>query len=141
MLNNLLDIVPGVGENSGNYYFDNFYEPAIYAVMGLAIVFLGIVLLIVLIWAVGLLMRKTNNLQILSRVHPIKKLIELFKGEPSKKQASEPIPQLKNVEMIEESSNDEISDEIKVAIVAALMAYYSKQENKCEFTVKRIKRL
>lgn len=38
--------------------------------------------------------------------------------------------------------DDEIPDEIKVAIIAAITGYYfTEQKSKCDFVVKRIKRL
>ena len=64
MLNNLLSIV---ANPDGNYYFDNrFGEACIYALIGFMIVFLGIVLIIGIIWLVGFIMRKTDNLSFLT---------------------------------------------------------------------------
>ena len=126
MLNFLLDILPQKPDGSfdGNYYFsDRFGEPAIYALIGFLIVFVGIVLIIAIIWLVGLLMRKTNNLAFLSNIGKKKKK----KEEPVGSEAV--------------SDTDEIPDEVKAAIIAAIMAYYSEEKPKCEFKVKRIKRL
>ena len=125
MLNSLLDIVPGTGDgNPSNYYFNNAGEPFIYALIGFLIVFLGIVIIITIIWLIGLLMRKTNNLEF------------LFKKDNKKK--PEPVKEETN----EVSATDgEVPDEIKVAIMAALMAYYSEEKPECEFKVKRIKRI
>ena len=126
MLNNLLDILPQKPDGSfdGNYYFsDRFGEPAIYALIGFLIVFVGIVLIIAIIWLIGLLMRKTNNLAFLTQI-----------GKQKQKK-EEPAP----AEAI--SDTDEVPDEVKAAIIAAIMAYYSEEKPKCEFKVKRIKRL
>ena len=43
MLNFLLDIVP---KPDGNYYFDNFGEALVYALIGFLVVFCGIILII-----------------------------------------------------------------------------------------------
>ncbi|MGN0818348.1 MAG: OadG family protein [Candidatus Coproplasma sp.] len=128
---NLLDIVQGDGsyvagqlQSQGNYYFNNFGEAVIYALIGFGVVVLGIALIIYIIWLVGLLMRKTNNLEFLT-----------------KKREKKPVqPAAKPAEKVAENS-DEIPDEVKAAIVAAIMAYYQQEEGKCEFTVRRIKRI
>jgi Na+-transporting methylmalonyl-CoA/oxaloacetate decarboxylase gamma subunit len=125
MLNNLLAIVPGTGDKAGNWYFDNVGEAFIYALIGFAVVFAGIVIIIGIIWLVGFIMQKTNNLEFLT-----------------KKKAKAPKEVVNQVESSsQEATSDEIPDEVKVAIVAALMAYYEQQQDKCQFTVKRIKRI
>lgn len=119
-MNNLLEIVAG---SDGNYYFSNFGEAVVYALLGFAIVFAGIVIIIFIIWLVGLLMRKTNNFAFLGK---------LFKKKSK-------------VNVLQESKDmvdaDEIPDEVKAAIMAAIMAYYTNEQPKCEFKVKRIKRV
>ena len=133
MLNFLLDILPQKpnGTFDGNYYFsDRFGEPAIYALIGFLIVFAGILLIIGIIWLIGLLMRKTNNLAFLSNFgKKIKSAIT------KKKKKEEPAEAQTSVD------GGDIPDEVKVAIIAAIMAYYSEEKPKCEFKVKRIKRL
>ncbi|MDE7167764.1 MAG: OadG family protein [Clostridia bacterium] len=126
MLNFLLDILPQKPDGSfdGNYYFsDRFGEPAIYALIGFLIVFIGIVLIIAIIWLIGLLMRKTNNLAFLTNIGKTKKK----KEDVSSSEAV--------------ADSDEVPNEVKAAIIAAIMAYYSEEKPKCEFKVKRIKRL
>jgi sodium pump decarboxylase gamma subunit len=125
MLNNILAIVAGTGDNAGNYYFDNFGEAAVYALIGFLVVFAGIVIIICVIWLIGLLMRKTNNLAFLTK--------KRVKKQPVKEE-------IKNIETANEKG-EEIPDEVKAAIVAAIMAYYEEKEEKCQFTVKRIKRI
>lgn len=44
-------------------------------------------------------------------------------------------------ESVETVDGDEIPDEVKAAIIAAIMAYYSEEKPQCEFKVKRIKRI
>ncbi len=127
MLNILLDILPKKpdGTFDGNFYFsDRFGEPAIYALIGFLIVFVGIILIIAIIWLIGLLMRKTNNLAFLTNI-----------GKRKKKKSEE----VEAPEMAAET--DEVPDEVKAAIIAAIMAYYSEEKPKCEFKVKRIKRI
>ena len=135
MLNNLMAIVQGNGsfwagqqKQPGNFYFDNFGEAALYALIGLAVVFVGIVLIIFIIWLVGLIMRKTNNLEFLTKKRD-------KKTKPKKGVAGD-----KAVPVVENTADD-VPDEVKAAIMAAIMAYYQNSEEKCQFTVKRIKRL
>lgn len=134
MLNNLLTILQGDGSNwagqtqsPNNYYFDNFGEPVIYALIGFIVVFLGIIIIIGIIWLVGLIMRKTNNLEFLT------------KGKSKKSKTAADLPSNANAQS--QTSSDDIPDEVKVAIMAAIMAYYEEKQEKCQFTVKRIKRL
>lgn len=119
---NLLDIVPGTGNNSGNYVFTDFGEALLYALVGFLIVFLGIAVIIFIIWLIGLLMKKTNNLAFLSK-------------KKEDKTAAQPAP------AVADNAEEDIPDEIKVAVVAAVMAYCQAEKPKCEFKVKRIKRL
>lgn len=123
MLNGLLEIVPGTGDKAGNWYFDNFGEAALYALIGFLVVFIGIILIIGIIWLVGWIMRKTNNLEFLTKKREKK----------SKKAVNETISS--------SAADGEIPDEVKVAIIAAIMAYYEENQPKCAFTVKRIKRI
>ncbi|MGN0812717.1 MAG: OadG family protein [Candidatus Coproplasma sp.] len=132
MLNNLLAIVQGDGsswagqtQSPSNYYFDNWGEPFLYALIGFVVVFVGILLIIFTIWLVGLIMKKTNNLEFLSKGKK-KKVVETKTEEPK-------------VTAVE--NDGEIPDEVKAAIIAAIMAYYEEKQEKCEFTVKRIKRI
>lgn len=118
MLNNLLDIVPGAGKNAGNYVFTDFGEALLYALVGFIIVFLGITVIIAIVWLVGFVMRKTNDLAFLK-----------------KKKAAPPAKELP------EADEEDLPDEVKAAIIAAIMAYYSAEKPKCEFKVKRIKRI
>lgn len=133
MAHKLLDFIAG---SDGNWYFENrFSEGAIYALIGFAIVFVGIALIILIIWLEGLLMRKTNNLAFMGAFgRKIKTVFsKLFKRK--KKLSEEPLSQTENL------AEEDISDEDKAAIIAAIMAYYSEESPKCEFKVKKIKRI
>ena len=103
-----------------------FVDACIFALIGFTIVFVGIALIIFIIWLIGLLMRKTNNLAFLTRPKKPKK---------NKKQQSEAVAS------VAETESGDIPDEVKAAIMAAIMAYYSEEKPECEFKVKRIKRI
>lgn len=134
MRSNLLQIIPGDGTTNwsgmtrdpSNWYFDNFGEAALYALIGFVVVFVGIALIILIIWLVGLIMRKTNNLEFLTKKREKK---------PKTKKGQTAVNQSDAV------ADEEIPDEVKAAIIAAIMAYYEEQAPKCEFTVKAIKRI
>ncbi len=97
-------------------------EAALYALLGFAIVFLGIAFLILVVWLVGKIMTKTSG-----------------GAKPTKPKAKMEPKQEKTVTAPAET--DEISEETLAVITAALMAYYQQTGKKCEFTVKRIKRI
>lgn len=97
-------------------------EALYYALLGFLVVFLGIAFLILIVWAVGKFMHKGS---------PVAK-----KAEPTavKKTKAEP--------SLSASVNEEtVSEETIAVITAALMAYYEKNYPKCEFTVRRIKKI
>jgi Na+-transporting methylmalonyl-CoA/oxaloacetate decarboxylase gamma subunit len=105
-------------------------EAAVYALLGFLVVFAGISLLILIVWAIG-------------------KLMAYMKGEPTKKEIQEikaSIIEAKEEQekekILEATSNADEPDEETVAVImAALMSYYETNYPKCEFTVKRIKRI
>lgn len=121
MINSLLAIV---SHSDGNYYFDNFGEALVYALIGFIVVFIGILLVIFVIWLIGFILKKSNNLAFLKNIGKKNKSVgaEITENEAT-------------------ADGDEISDEIKVAVVAAIMAYYDSEKPECEFEVKRIKRI
>ena len=94
-------------------------EAAIYALIGFAVVFFGISFLIFVVWLVGKVMDKTTKKTKFNKV-------ETKKAET--KQETAPV-------------SNELSEETVAIIMAALMAYYEQNNSKCEFVVKRIKRL
>lgn len=96
-------------------------EAGLYALLGFLIVFAGIALLILVVWAVGKVMVATQN----------KTASKAKKADDGKVVA--PLPST--------TQQDEVDDETVAVIMATLMAYYQKNNPKCEFTVKRIKRL
>jgi sodium pump decarboxylase gamma subunit len=98
----------------------NAGEAALYAALGFLIVFLGIAFLIFVIWAIG-------------------KLVPALEAKTKKtKVEAKPIQEEIKPQSVEE---DELSDEVIAVITAAIAAYYQKENKKCDFTVKRIKRI
>ena len=93
-------------------------ESLIYALVGFAITFLGVAILIFLIWLVG-------------------KIIGSVTGKRRSKQNAAQASLPADVP----AEDDGLSEEIRVAIVAAISAYYMSESSNCEFKVKRIKRL
>lgn len=98
-------------------------EAALYALIGFVVVFIGIAFLVFVVWAVGKILnsfdRKTDN-------------------KEAKALAEE---KLTKATILEPENADEIPEETVAVIMAALMAYYQTNQPKCEFTVKRIKRI
>lgn len=115
MLANLLD----------GWFKIDIGEGAFYSVFGFVFVFLGITLLILIFTALGAVMKKVN-----AREKKPKK----EKGKPAV-QAKAPLPQA--VPAAEEG----LSPELVAVISAAIMAYYEGTKQKCDFVVRRIKRL
>ncbi len=91
-------------------------EASLYALLGFSIVFLGIAFLILVVWLVGKVMNK---------------------GVAAKKEVKLAEPVLP----LETSNSEEITEETIAVITAAIMAYYEQNNRKCDFTVKRIKRI
>ncbi len=86
-------------------------EAALLALLGFVVVFIGIAFLVFVVWAVGKIMGNREK--------------------KSTKIADETAP----------VEDEELSEEIIAVITAAIAAYYQKQSQKCDFTVKRIKRI
>lgn len=93
---------------------------ALYALIGFLVVFAGIAFLVLVVWGVGKGMSKKSG-----AAKPKETVSE-------KKETV--IPAVTH-------ETEEISEETVAVITAALMAYYEKQNPKCAFTVKRIKRI
>ncbi len=94
-------------------------EALLYALIGFLVVFAGITLLIVVVWAVG---------KIMSAINPT--------AQPKKVEAKP-----KQVEISPVVSSDDVDEETLAVITAAIITYYQKTNPKCGFTVKRIKRI
>lgn len=88
-------------------------EVFLFALLGFAITFIGIILLIFVVWLCGYIVKRASA----------------KKKEPA---AAEAVSSVRD---------DEIGEDVKAAIVAAIAAYYAGEESSCEFKVKRIRRL
>ena len=97
----------------------NVGDGAFYAVFGFLFVFMGIALLVAFFAILGVIMKKVNARR------PKKKKIK------SKVIVPEEAP----------PKEDEIDPEVVAAITAAIMAVYEGENAKCDFVVRRIKRL
>lgn len=97
-------------------------EAALYALLGYAVVFLGIAFLILVVWLVG----KSVNKMKTGTKRAVAKAPEMKAPTQSVSASSKP---------------EEITDETVAILMAAIMAYYQQTNPKCEFTVKRIKRI
>ncbi|MDE6059356.1 MAG: OadG family protein [Clostridia bacterium] len=98
-------------------------EGAFYALFGFLIVFAGIVILILLFTALGKIMEQVNK--------PHKQR----KPRKSKKKEDE-IP-----EGVIEQAEDGVTPELVAVISAAVAAVYESENVKCDFVVKRIRKL
>ncbi len=103
-------------------FIEDFGEIGLYALIGFMVVFSGIAFLIFIVWLVGKLI-SFGNCKIVSQS---KTTVDI----PQKAVSPEPV-----------LSDDDISEETVAIITAAIMAYYEKNNPKCEFTLKRIKRM
>lgn len=102
-----------------------FGTAAIQGVVGFIIVIIGIAILIAILSLVGFIINKTT-----------------LKGD--KKKAGETVQSsAKEIVPTESKTNnaEDLPDEIKAAIIAAVMAYYKAEKPHAEFVVKRIKRI
>lgn len=102
-------------------------EASLYALLGFAVVFVGILFLIFIVWATG-------------------KIISGFEGKVQKNKEKAKQKAKAEENSVEEntailSQTNEIDEETVAIITAAIMAYYQKNNPKCEFTVRRIKKI
>lgn len=91
---------------------------SLYALIGFAVVFAGIAFLIFIVWLVGKLMAKPQTTK---KKEPVQEKVAVVESSPS--------------------AEDSVDEETVAVIMAALTAYYETNYPKCEFTVKRIKRV
>lgn len=93
-------------------------ETALYALIGFFIVFVGIAFLVFIVWLVGA-------------------IINRFTAKKPTTKKETPKERISDLSVADE----EIPEETVAVIMAALTAYYQDTQPKCEFTVKRIKRI
>ena len=117
---NLLAERPQISDDGFPITWLNIGEALVYALLGFAVTFLGIIILIFFVWAYGKIIKSV-------RQGAGKKA----KGKTEESEAQAAVP----------AADGEIPVEVRLAIVAAIAAYYEGESSKCEFKVKRIKRL
>lgn len=106
---------------SGYPKYIGFGESAIDALIGYIVVFLGIAVLIGIVWLVGRVMQSIDG--------------TTSTKTPKEEPKHQPVPEAKT------ETTDELSEETIAVITAAIAAYYERENRTCEFTVKRIKKL
>ena len=115
MLTNLLD----------GWFKLNVGDGAFYAVFGFLFVFVGIVILVLLFTGLGKIMKEVNKPR-----------------APRKKKKKETGSEVQPAEQEPASSVQEgVTPELVAVISAAIAAYYEGENVKCDFVVKRIKKL
>ncbi len=105
-------------------------EAALYALIGFAVVFIGILFLILIVWGTGKIFSATDMNGEKGKEKKAKESVEKVE-----------IPSVAESLAVASDGEEEISEETVAIITAAIMAYYQKNNPKCEFTVKRIKRI
>lgn len=86
-------------------------------VIGMVVVFLGMTLIVVIVSICGKVMSKANGVE---------------------KKPEEPVQEQPVAEI--QPAHEEIPEPVKVAIIAAISAYYFNSQSKCDFVVRKIKR-
>lgn len=96
----------------GNVWMDGLFT----FILGMLVVFLGMLIVVLFISIVGKILNKNSD-------------------------KSKNVSKEENVGNIENSSDDDIPEHIKVAIIAAIAAYYEGEGPQNSFVVKKIKKL
>ena len=99
-------------------------EAFLYGILGFMVVIVGIAFLIFVVWAVGKFMSKDSP-----------------KSEKTTKTKVEEKEEVITPSLAVSDATEEITEEMIAVFTAAIMSYYQKNNPKCEFTVKRIKRI
>ena len=84
--------------------------------LGMIVVFFGMIIIITAVTICG-------------------KVFSVTKEKPQKK-VEAPV-----VEEVKPTESEEVPEHVKVAIIAAISAYYFDAQSKCDFVVKKIKRI
>lgn len=106
-------------------------EAAIDAVIGLTVVFLGIALLVFIVWCVGKIMQNTSIGNGKGGKKNAPKAAEKPAIKPAKPETVAPA----------KVADEGIDDETVAVIAAAIAAVYEAERRSCGFVVKRIKRM
>lgn len=110
-------------------------EAAIDALLGFITVFVGIALLVLIVWAVGKAMQSVE----LKSKNGGEKKPKVKKEPQAVKQTIEPVKSAPAEATI--SASNGIDEETIAVISAAIAAYYAGENRTCGFVVKRIKRM
>lgn len=110
-------------------------EAAIDALLGFITVFVGIALLVLIVWAVGKAMQSVES----ESKNGGEKKPKVKKEPQAAKQTSEPVKSAPAEATI--SASNGIDEETIAVISAAIAAYYAGENRTCGFVVKRIKRM
>ena len=102
-----------------NWFQMDVGDGAFYAVFGFLFVFIGIALLVVIFTVLGVVMKKLNA------------------RKPKKRKIKSKVV----IEQDEVPADEEDDPEVVAAIMAAISAVYEGENAKCDFIVRRIKRL
>lgn len=104
----------------GEAFSDRLGDGALMLPMGLVVVFVGMAIIILAVMLAGTIMSKATA-----------------KKSAKAEKTPEVVPEVAN-----SGADGEIPLEVKAAIIAAISAYYfAESEKKCDFVVKKIKRL
>ena len=110
-------------------------EAAIDALLGFITVFVGIALLVLIVWAVGKAMQSVES----KSKNGGEQKPKVKKEPQAAKQTSEPVKSAPAEATI--SASNGIDEETIAVISAAIAAYYAGENRTCGFVVKRIKRM
>ena len=102
----------------------NLGDAAFYALLGFLFVFIGITLLILIFTLLGYIMKKVSVSKDNKNRQQSKKQNDVSDSEPAL-----------------ELSNDEVTPELVAVLTAAVAACLQEENSKCEFVVRRIKKL
>ncbi len=105
-----------------NLLMSNFGNGLFTFILGMIVVFLGMFVIVIAVSLVGKVMSKTGDKK---------------QPENPEKQV-EPVPVVANVK---HEVDGEIPEHVRVAIIAAIAAYYENNQPQNEFIVKKIKKL
>lgn len=111
----LLSERPTISEDGYPINWLGIGDGVLYALLGYVVTFLGIALLILVVWLCGLIIKKVT-------------------GKSSRKKTAETVPATV-------PASEDVGEEVRVAIIAAIAAYYASENSTCEFKVRRIKRI
>ena len=89
-------------------------------ILGVMVIFLGMTVLVLAVSGMGMAMKKFDKI---------------------KSEKSKPTKTVEVTKIVEQEDSNEIPEHVKVAIVAAIAAYYADSGVKNEFKVKKIKRI